>query len=86
VTPTSPWPLDKVWKGGIGAATAVIVLSLLKRYVMPDMTPDFELAVNILVVALVGGLSSIVAGYFTSIKPGEITYKDVSRIAEDARP
>lgn len=86
MTPTSAWPLGKVQNGAIAAAVAVIVLALLKRYVMPDMTADVELAVNILVVGLVSGLSSLAAGYITRIKPGEITVRDVSRIAQDAKP
>jgi hypothetical protein len=86
MTPTSAAPLQKVTNGAIAAAVSAIILALLKRYAFPDMTPDIELAVNIVVVAGVTGVASLAAGYMTRIKDGEITYKDMSRIAEDAKP
>jgi len=79
VTPTSSAPLAKVTNGAIAAAVSAIILALLKRYAFPDMTPDIELAVNIVVVASVTGVASLAAGYVTRIRPGEITVKDVSR-------
>jgi hypothetical protein len=83
VTPTSGKPLQKVTNGAIGAAVAAIVLALLKRYAFPDMTPDIELAVNIVVVAGFTSLSSFVTGYMTRIQPGEI--KPIDRAIIEAK-
>ena len=83
MTPTSSKPLNKVTAGAVAAAVAAIVLALIKNYLWVDMPADLEGPINTLVLALVvGGLSGI-AGYMTPIAKGEITQMD-KRIVEAA--
>jgi hypothetical protein len=87
MTPTSAVPLQKVLNGGIAAAIAVLVLSLVKNYLWADMPADLEGPLNTIILAAIAGLASVALGWWTKIKPGEITPIDavlIERAAHEA--
>jgi hypothetical protein len=71
ITLVTSEPLDKVRYGAYAAALAPILVALIKRYALPDLTPDIELAINILAFGIVSGVASLAAGYLTKIKASE---------------
>lgn len=81
MTPSSNRPLNKVTAGAVAAAVAAIVLALVKHYLWVGMPADLEGPINTLMLALVTGAASGLAGYMTPIARGEITNRD-QRITE----
>jgi len=74
-------PLSKVKVGAYAAALAPILVALIKRYALPDLTPDIELAVNILAFGIVSGVASLIGGYLTKIKASEA--REIARAAQE---
>lgn len=74
-------PIDKVKVGAYAAALAPILVALIKRYALPDLTPDIELAVNILAFGIVSGVASLIGGYITKIKADEA--RAIARAAQE---
>lgn len=84
MTPTSGKPLNKVLFGGIAAFLATALIALIRNYVWPDLPADLEEPINTLILGVLVGGASLITGYLTKLKPGEVKLIDAAVVAGEA--